>query len=91
MILGIRLSPGPDQRVAGIVSERHIIRVLAECGPATLERPVGQVMTHTVATCRPAETMSGVMEQTMAAKFRHLPVVQENRLIGVVSIGDVVK
>ena len=48
-------------------------------------------MTRKAVTCTPAETMSSIMERTTAGKFRHLPVVEENRLIGIVSIGDVVK
>lgn len=79
-----------DRHVAGIISERDVVRVLGERGAAALQQPVGQVMTHKVVTCTHFETMSGVMERMTAGKFRHLPVVEENRLIGIISIGDVV-
>jgi CBS domain-containing protein len=80
-----------DQRVAGIISERDVIRELAERGAAALEQLVGQVMTRKVVTCNRAETMSSIMELMTGGKFRHLPVVEEGHLIGIVSIGDVVK
>jgi signal-transduction protein with cAMP-binding, CBS, and nucleotidyltransferase domain len=79
------------QRVAGIISERDIIRVLADRGAAALEQAVEQVMTHKLVTCSRAATISSVMELMTAGKFRHLPVVEEGRLIGIVLIGDVVK
>ena len=79
-----------DQRVAGIISERDVIRELAERGAAALEQLVGQVMTRKVVTCNRAETMSSIMELMTGGKFRHLPVVEEGHLIGIVSIGDVV-
>ena len=80
-----------DQRVAGIISERDVIRELAERGAAALEQLVGQVMTRKVVTCNRGETMSSIMELMTGGKFRHLPVVEEGHLIGIVSIGDVVK
>jgi len=89
--IGALVVVGPDQRVADIVSERDVVRVLAEFGDAALEQPVGQVMTRKVVTCNRAETMSSIMERMTAGKFRHLPVVEEGQLIGIVSIGDVVK
>jgi CBS domain-containing protein len=89
--IGALVVVGPDQRDAGIVSERDVVRVLAEFGDAALEQPVGQVMTRKVVTCNRAETMSSIMERMTAGKFRHLPVVEEGQLIGIVLIGDVVK
>ena len=89
--IGALVVIGSDRRVAGIISERDIIRVLAECGAAALEQPVGQVMTRKVVTCNRAETVSSIMELMTAGKFRHLPVVEEGQLVGIVSIGDVVK
>jgi len=64
------------------------------CWPSAapaLEQPVGQVLTRKVVTCSRAETMSSIMELMTAGKFRHLPVVEEGQLVGIVSIGDVVK
>jgi CBS domain-containing protein len=88
--IGALVVVGAD-RIAGIISERDIIRALADCGAAALQLPVGQVMTRKVVTCNHAETMSGVMERMTAGKFRHLPVVEKGQLVGIISIGDVVK
>jgi CBS domain-containing protein len=82
---------GADRRVVGIVSERDIVRALAERGELALEEPVGQIMTRKVVTCTSAETIAAIMERMTAGKFRHVPVVEEDQLIGIVSIGDVVK
>jgi len=82
---------GPDQRVAGIISERDIIHGLADLGAAALEQAIGQVMTRKVVTCTCAEAISNVMELMTAGKFRHLPIVEDGRLIGILSIGDIVK
>jgi CBS domain-containing protein len=89
--IGALLVLGADRRIVGILSERDIVRALAERGSAVLDEPVGQVMTRKVVTCNDSETVAGVMERMTQGKFRHLPVVEQSRLIGVVSIGDVVK
>jgi CBS domain-containing protein len=89
--IGALVIVGPDRRVAGILSERDIVRTLAERGAAVLDEAVSQVMTRKVVTCKETETVAGIMEQMTAGKFRHLPVVDQGRLIGLVSIGDVVK
>jgi CBS domain-containing protein len=78
-------------RVEGILSERDIVRVLGERGASVLDEPVGAVMTRKVVSCRPSDTVSGLMEVMTSGKFRHLPVMENERLIGLVSIGDVVK
>jgi CBS domain-containing protein len=77
--------------VAGILSERDIVRALAEHGANVLTVRVDQVMTRRVITCRESDTVVTIMEQMTAGKFRHVPVVEDGRLVGVVSIGDVVK
>jgi CBS domain-containing protein len=82
---------GADRRVVGIVSERDIVRALAERGERALDEPVGQVMTRKVVTCTSAETIGVIMERMTARKFRHVPVVEDGQLVGIVSIGDVVK
>jgi CBS domain-containing protein len=87
--IGALVVIGSDQRIAGIISERDIIRELADRSAAALE--VGHVMTRKIVTCSRAETISSVMDLMTAGKLRHLPVVEEGRLIGIVSIGDVVK
>jgi CBS domain-containing protein len=89
--IGAVIVTGPDQHVAGILSERDIVRSLAERGPSVLAEQVGQVMTRKVVTCSESETVANIMERMTAGKFRHVPVVERGRLIGVVSIGDVVK
>lgn len=89
--IGALVVTGPDRRVAGIVSERDIVRTLAERGAAALDEPVGQVMTRKVVTCTRGETIASIMERMTEGKFRHVPVVEDGQLIGIVSIGDVVK
>lgn len=80
-----------DGRIAGILSERDIVRVLGERGSAILDEKVEQVMTRRVITCRPSDTVAAIMEVMTENKFRHLPVVEESKVVGIVSIGDVVK
>jgi CBS domain-containing protein len=89
--IGALVVLGPEQRVIGILSERDIVRVLAEQGAAALAMPLAQVMTRKVQTCGQADTIGDLMEQMTTGKFRHIPVVEDDRLIGIVSIGDVVK
>jgi CBS domain-containing protein len=89
--IGAVLSLGADGRIVGILSERDIVRALAESGPPMLDQPVSQVMTRKVLTCSESETVSSIMERMTAGKFRHMPVVDQGRVIGVISIGDVVK
>src|SRR5450830_2042498 len=82
---------GADHRIVGILSERDIVRALAEHGPTVLQGPVGQVMTRDVNTCSDDDTIAGLMGRMTTGKFRHMPVVEQGKLIGIVSIGDVVK
>ena len=89
--IGALLVLGPDRRVIGILSERDIVRTLAELGAAALAQPLAQVMTRKVVTCSPSETISVIMERMTAGKFRHVPVLEQDQVVGIVSIGDVVK
>ncbi len=89
--IGAIVVTGPDHRVAGILSERDIVRTLGERGPAALDDNVGAVMTRKVMTCTEADTIASLMERMTQGKFRHLPVVEQGKLVGVISIGDVVK
>jgi CBS domain-containing protein len=82
---------GADHRIVGILSERDIVQALAEHGVAVLSEPVSQVMTREVKTCSEDDTIGELMARMTMGRFRHLPVVQQGRLIGIVSIGDVVK
>ena len=77
--------------VAGIVSERDLVRALASHGAKALELEARQVMTRDVVTCDPDESLDNVMEIMTRGRFRHLPVVRRGELLGLVSIGDVVK
>jgi CBS domain-containing protein len=89
--IGAALVLGIEGRVAGILSERDIVRALADRGAAVLTERVDQVMTRKVITCGEGDTVAQVMEQMTGGKFRHLPVVEQGKLIGIVSIGDIVK
>ena len=89
--IGAVLVRGAGDRLAGILSERDIVRTLAEHGTEALSRPVGQVMTREVATCGEDDTVASIMERMTAGKFRHMPVMARGELVGLISIGDVVK
>jgi len=82
---------GADHRIVGILSERDIVRALAEHGPTALNERVSQVMTRDVKTCTEDDTIEDLMGRMTSGKFRHMPVVKQEKLIGIVSIGDVVK
>jgi CBS domain-containing protein len=77
--------------IEGILSERDIVRVLAERGAGVMDEPVSAVMTKKVVTCRSTDTVAGIMEVMTIGKFRHLPVVEEGKVVGLISIGDIVK
>jgi CBS domain-containing protein len=81
----------PRGEVCGIVSERDIIRALATDGAGCLTRPVAETMTKQVVTCQETDTLDELMAMMTARRFRHLPVVTDGALVGIVSIGDVVK
>ncbi|HLQ89457.1 MAG TPA: CBS domain-containing protein [Xanthobacteraceae bacterium] len=89
--IGALLVLGPDRRLVGILSERDIVRVLAEQGAGVLAQPLSQVMTRKVVTCSPSDTVDVLMERMTTGKFRHVPVVEQEKVIGIISIGDVVK
>jgi CBS domain-containing protein len=77
--------------VAGVLSERDIVRALGRHGEDLLSRPVDDIMTRDVITCEPADTVAELMSEMTNRRIRHLPVVVDGRLRGIVSIGDVVK
>jgi CBS domain-containing protein len=89
--IGALVVLGADHQVIGILSERDIVRALAERGAGALTEPLARVMTRKVSTCTQSETVNSIMKQMTAGKFRHVPVVEQERLVGIVSIGDVVK
>jgi CBS domain-containing protein len=78
-------------RVAGVLSERDVVRAVAAGGPECLGRPVADFMTREVVFAAPAESVTLLMERMTDRRIRHLPVLREGRLAGVISIGDVVK
>ena len=80
-----------NEDVVGIVSERDLLRAIAEAGAAALARPVSDFMTRDVLFAEPGETVDILMTRMTDRRVRHLPVCRESRLIGVISIGDLVK
>src|SRR6478609_6254459 len=71
-------------RVEGILSERDIVRVLGERGAAALDEPVSAVMTRKVVSCKQADTVAAIMEMMTSGKFRHLPVVENDTVVGLI-------
>jgi CBS domain-containing protein len=80
-----------DETIAGIVSERDIVRAVAERGEAALKLGVSEIMTRKLEVCSPSDTVLDLMNQMTDRRIRHLPVVVDGKLSGIVSIGDVVK
>ena len=80
-----------EGRIEGILSERDIVRVLGERGAAVLEEPVSELMTRKVVSCKQSDTVAAIMEMMTLGKFRHLPVLEGERVVGLISIGDIVK
>jgi CBS domain-containing protein len=89
--IGCIVVVGDDDKVAGIVSERDLMRAIGQAGPKVLKEPVSEFMTKTVVTAREADTIDWLMSEMTTRRFRHMPVVEMDRLIGLVSIGDLVK
>ncbi|HEY3694451.1 CBS domain-containing protein [Phenylobacterium sp.] len=79
------------ERVVGIVSERDVVRLVAESGGAALARPVADCMTRDVLFAEPGETVDSLLERMTDRRVRHLPVCKAERLVGIISIGDLVK
>ena len=89
--IGAIVIVGARGSVAGIVSERDIIKALAVQGPNCLTRPVSESMTRNVITCQETDTLDELMAMMTERRFRHLPVITDDALVGIISIGDVVK
>jgi CBS domain-containing protein len=77
--------------IAGIMSERDVVRAIAADGAEALRRPASELMTREVVTARPEDTLDELSQRMTRGKFRHVPIVDDDRLVGIVSIGDVVK
>ena len=89
--IGAVIIVGESGRVAGIISERDIIRLIAEHGAGALVMKASEGMTRDVVTCTKSSTLDEIMEAMTNGRFRHMPVIEDGALIGIVSIGDVVK
>jgi CBS domain-containing protein len=79
------------EHVTGIISERDLVRAMVDHGPGLLDMKVAQLMTKDVTTCGSEDDIEDVMDTMTNGRFRHMPVVLDDRLVGVVSIGDLVK
>lgn len=89
--IGCLVIIGIEGKVVGIVSERDLVRTLARDGSEALKEQAKSFMTKEVVTCREEDTIGMLMSEMTSRRFRHVPVVDGGRLIGIVSIGDVVK
>ncbi|QZT61048.1 CBS domain-containing protein [Mycolicibacterium austroafricanum] len=88
--IGAMVVVSPDG-LLGIVSERDVVRKLHDTGADLLRRPVSEIMSTLVATCTPDDTVDSLSALMTNNRVRHVPVVVDGRLAGIVSIGDVVK
>jgi CBS domain-containing protein len=89
--IGAVVVSGDGSAIEGIVSERDVVRRLNERGAGLLDEPVSSIMTTSVRTCAPGDNVDGLRGTMTEHRIRHLPVVRDGRLVGIVSIGDVVK
>lgn len=89
--IGCLVVSADGKTVAGIISERDIVRELGRRGPDCLTEAVSALMTRRVMACAPGDAADAVLERMTEGRFRHMPVVEEGAMIGLISIGDVVK
>mgnify|MGYP001206623670 CR=1 FL=1 len=89
--IGAIVVVGDNGHVTGIISERDIIRAISEHGAHALNMMVSEVMTRSVVSCQEMSAIDDVMEMMTKGRFRHLPVIEDDSLVGIISIGDVVK
>lgn len=89
--IGAVVVTGAGGKIAGILSERDIVRAVASRGADALSAPISDIMTSKVTTCGESHTVNQVMELMTKGRFRHLPVEAYGKLIGIISIGDVVR
>ena len=89
--IGVALVRGQDGALSGIISERDIVRGIADHGPAALDMRVADLMTRSIVTCTPENSTEELVEKMLAEQIRHLPVMQDDALVGVVSVNDVMK
>ncbi len=89
--IGAALVCDASSKVVGVISERDIIRGVAVNGERALEMQVRDLMTSEVIACKPTDTIAEVMKMMTMRRFRHMPVIEDGELMGIISIGDVVK
>jgi CBS domain-containing protein len=89
--IGAMVVIGTNGGVVGIVSERDVVRDLDQFGPELLRRPVAEIMSAVAVTCRPDDPVDDLAALMTNNRVRHVPVLDDGRLVGIVSIGDVVK
>jgi CBS domain-containing protein len=89
--IGAVVVAGMEDRIAGIFTERDLVRAIALGGADVLTQPVKATMTTNVQRCREEHTVDELMGMMSAGRFRHVPVEREGKLVGIISIGDVVK
>ena len=89
--IGAVVITGTDSGALGIFSERDLVRGIAEVGPRVLDLPVADIMTMVIHSCTRAHSVSEVMEMMTRRRIRHIPVIEDGQLLGIVSIGDAVK
>lgn len=89
--IGALVVTGPNPPLAGIFSERDVVRALATNGAEALDQKVGELMSTDVTTCDETTSVTTLMGLMTEHRIRHIPVVQDGKLAGMISIGDVVK
>ena len=89
--IGAAVVNGDGKDLAGIISERDIVASIGEHGPAALELHAADLMNRSVITCTPESSIQELMEQMLLGQIRHLPVVKGEAVVGMISVGDVVK
>jgi CBS domain-containing protein len=89
--IGCIVIVGENDKIAGIISERDLMCAIGQAGPEVLDRPVSDFMTRNVVTARKADTTLRLMSEMTAHRVRHIPIVETGRLMGLISIGDLVK
>jgi len=88
--IGAVVVSSDGKKVKGIVSERDVVRELGRAGPACLDQVVDKVMTRAIYGCAATDTAASVLETMTNRRFRHMPVMEDNVMVGFISIGDVV-
>ncbi|MGB3406417.1 MAG: CBS domain-containing protein [Jannaschia sp.] len=89
--IGALVVSSDGRRAEGILSERDVVRELGNSGPGVLSRTVADLMTRALQTCAPGDQSADILARMTAGRFRHMPVEEDGLLIGLISLGDVVK